>query len=99
MYPTRHLKRLDRHKQRLRSRIARQRAACIQAAGRIEQPLDLFDRLAALWRSLPPALRLVVLPLALLRRAAARGAVPEVMARAGTLAWGLLQNWPGIGRR
>ncbi len=73
MYPAETLSRLARDKDLLRQRIARHRATCVTAAGRVAQPLAWLDQLVARWRRLPPLVRFTALPIGLaLGRAALR---------------------------
>ncbi|HZP59861.1 MAG TPA: hypothetical protein VFB27_06010 [Opitutaceae bacterium] len=66
MFPQQELTHLARHKQRLRARIAEERAACCAAVRSVTRPLRWIDRLHARWRGLSPLLRAAAMPAAVL---------------------------------
>lgn len=74
MYWDEELERLALHKAALQRRIARRRSQCAAAASRIARPVERLDRIVAIWRGIPPAVKLGALPLGLL---ATRLALPR----------------------
>jgi hypothetical protein len=65
MYPRDELIRLANYKATLRRDIARRRAACALAAGRVARPLAWLDRALALWRQFSPLTQFAAVPLGL----------------------------------
>jgi hypothetical protein len=66
MYPQRDLIRLAAYKAALQRDIARHRTACAAAVDRVAQPLELFDRILALWRRISPFAVFAAVPLSFL---------------------------------
>ncbi len=66
MYPQRELTLLAARKAVLRQSIAVRRAQCAADAIRVTKPLEWLDRMLALWRRIPPLVKLAALPLSLL---------------------------------
>jgi hypothetical protein len=66
MYPQRDLIRLEAYKAALVRDIALSRAQCAGAATRVAQPLELLDRILAVWRQLKPLTYFAVAPLGLI---------------------------------
>jgi hypothetical protein len=64
MYPQRELRELARHKARLRTVVATQRAGAVEVVGRILRPVVAIDRVVDKWRRLPAWVRLFVGPVA-----------------------------------
>ena len=66
MYPDRELIRLAAHKAALRRDIVLRRAQCVEAAARVAQPLELLDRMLALWRRYAALAQIAAVPLGFL---------------------------------
>jgi len=63
MYSERELIRLADHKNRLRHRIGRHRAQCIEATSRVARPMVRWDRTLIVWRRFSPLAKLAAVPL------------------------------------
>lgn len=87
MYPQRDLIRLDAYKAALRRDISLRRAQCVEAAARVAQPLELLDRMLALWRRFKPLTLLAVVPLGFLLK---RTVAPRLKIFARLMRWGPL---------
>jgi hypothetical protein len=87
MYPQRELTQLAAHKAALRRNIAVQRTQFAEAAARVAQPLEWFERALAFWRRLAPLAQAAAVPLGLL---ASRKAWPRRKILGSVLRWGPL---------
>jgi hypothetical protein len=81
------LERLALHKTALQRRIARQRMQCAIAASRMARPVELLDRIVAVWRGLPPMVKFGAMPLGVL---ATRLALPRRGILRSLVRWGPL---------
>jgi len=63
MYPQEEIIRLAACKDTLRRRIALRRVECAEAAARVTQPLEWFDRALAFWRRLTAFAPFAAVPL------------------------------------
>ena len=66
MYPSGELKILATRKAALQTRIAARRWQCVEAAGELAKPVASIDGLISRWRRLPPLVRKIGTPVALL---------------------------------
>ncbi len=87
MYPDRQLTLLAARKDELRRSIALGRAECAAAAVQVVRPLELLDRMLALWRRFSPLVKITAVPLGWLLK---RSPAPRTRVLGTLLRWGPL---------
>jgi len=92
MYWDEELARLAAHKAALQRSIGRGRASCTEAAAIIVRPVERIDRIAAIWRGIPPSVKFGAVPLGLLltRFALPRRGILGALVRWGPIAYSVI---------
>ena len=87
MYPQRELIRLSVYKAALQQDIAVHREQYTRAAAHVARPVELFDRILALWRKVSPLALFAAVPLGLIVQ---RSVFPRLTLLRSIVRWGPL---------